>query len=62
MYGSLVKSRDGSVGIAIGYGSDSHNSAPQEVARCAVNIIKVYFENEKKPIYIETYYIHGFYS
>jgi hypothetical protein len=30
---------------------------PQEVARCAVNIMKVYFKNEKKPICIEIYYI-----
>jgi hypothetical protein len=32
--------------------------APQEVARCAANIMKVYFKNEKKPIYIEIF-IHS---
>jgi hypothetical protein len=37
------------------------NCAPQEVARCAANIMKVYFKNEKKPICIEIYYIHDFY-
>jgi hypothetical protein len=31
------------------------------VARCAMNIMKVYFKNEKKPICIEIYYIHDFY-
>jgi hypothetical protein len=30
------------------------------MARCAANIIKVYFKNEKK-ICIEIYYIHDFY-
>jgi hypothetical protein len=29
------------------------NGAPQEVARCAAYIMKVYFKNEKKPICIE---------
>jgi hypothetical protein len=34
------------------------DGAPQEVARCAVNIMKVYFKNETKPICIEIF-IHG---
>jgi hypothetical protein len=34
------------------------NSAVQEVARCATNIKKVYFKNEKKPICIEIF-IHS---
>jgi hypothetical protein len=34
------------------------NGGLQEMARCAPNIIKVYFENEKKPICIEIF-IHG---
>jgi hypothetical protein len=34
------------------------NSAPQEVARRATNIMKVYFKNEKKPICIEIF-IHS---
>jgi hypothetical protein len=34
------------------------NGAPQEVAKCTANIMKVYFENEKKPICIQIYYIH----
>jgi hypothetical protein len=40
------------------------NGAPQEVARCAANIMKVDFKNEEKPICIEiyTYYSHDFYS
>jgi hypothetical protein len=31
------------------------NGAPQEVARCAANIMKVYFKNEKKAIFIEIF-------
>jgi hypothetical protein len=34
------------------------NGAPQEVARCAANIIKVYFKNENKPICTEIF-IHS---
>jgi hypothetical protein len=37
------------------------NGAPQEVARCAANIIKAYFKYEKKPICIDIYFIHDFY-
>jgi hypothetical protein len=29
--------------------------------RCAANIIKEYFKNEKKPIHIEIIYIHDLY-
>jgi hypothetical protein len=38
------------------------NGAPQEVARCAAIIMKVYSENEEKPMCIGIYYIHDFYS
>jgi hypothetical protein len=31
------------------------NGAPQEVARCVANIMKVYFKNEKNPICIEIF-------
>jgi hypothetical protein len=34
-------------------GTPRHTGAPQEVARCAVNIRKVYFKNKKKPICID---------
>jgi hypothetical protein len=34
------------------------NGAPKEVARCAANIMKVYFKNEKKPVCIEIF-IHS---
>jgi hypothetical protein len=34
------------------------NGAPQELARCAANIMKIYFKNEKKPICIEIF-IHS---
>jgi hypothetical protein len=37
------------------------NGAPEEVARYAANIMKVYFKNERKPICIEIYYVHDFY-
>jgi hypothetical protein len=32
------------------------NSGPQEVARCAANIMEVYFKNDKKPICIEMFF------
>jgi hypothetical protein len=35
------------------------NGAPQEVARCAANIMKGYFKGEKKPICIEIF-IHSY--
>jgi hypothetical protein len=33
------------------------NGAPPEVARCAANIMRVYFKNEKKPICMEIFFI-----
>jgi hypothetical protein len=54
----ILERFDGVVWARIQWFSDG---APQDVARCAVNIMKVYFKNEKNPICIKIYYIHDFY-